>query len=102
MPRAAGCGGTLKRLGVQLLAADVVSLPRMAASFDPARGGAVQWLLRSVRNRAIDALRREKRRRSPADVPEASTDAERDPDALDPVGRGYLRDVEVVDLVAQP
>ena len=93
-------------LGDENAAEDVVqdvfvSLPRMAASFDPARGGAVQWLLRSVRNRAIDALRREKRRRSPADVPEASTDPDRDPDALDPVGRGYLRDVEVVDLVAR-
>ncbi len=39
-----------------------VQLPRMARSYDPARGEPAQWLLRSVRNRAIDHYRRRARR----------------------------------------
>ena len=38
-----------------------VDLPRMARSYDPRRGQPAQWLYRSVRNRAIDHLRRRSR-----------------------------------------
>jgi RNA polymerase sigma-70 factor (ECF subfamily) len=38
-----------------------IRLPQMARTYDPDRGGPAQWLLRSVRNRAIDHLRRRSR-----------------------------------------
>ena len=38
-----------------------VNLPRMARSYDPRRGRFPQWLNRSVRNRAIDHVRRRAR-----------------------------------------
>jgi RNA polymerase sigma-70 factor (ECF subfamily) len=39
-------------------------LPRMARTYDPSRGRPEQWLCRSVRNRAIDHVRRRARRQS--------------------------------------
>ena len=41
-----------------------MDLPRMARSYDPRRGRPEQWLCRSVRNRAIDHVRRRARRQS--------------------------------------
>ena len=38
-----------------------VDLPRMARSYDPRRGRLTQWLYRSIRNRAIDHVRRRSR-----------------------------------------
>jgi RNA polymerase sigma-70 factor (ECF subfamily) len=41
-----------------------MDLPRMARTYDPGRGRPEQWLCRSVRNRAIDHVRRRSRRQS--------------------------------------
>jgi RNA polymerase sigma-70 factor (ECF subfamily) len=41
-----------------------MDLPRMARTYDPRRGRPEQWLCRSVRNRAIDHVRRRSRRLS--------------------------------------
>jgi RNA polymerase sigma-70 factor (ECF subfamily) len=41
-----------------------LDLPRMARTYDPRRGRPEQWLCRSVRNRAIDHVRRRSRRQS--------------------------------------
>lgn len=41
-----------------------IDLPRMARTYDPRRGRPEQWLCRSVRNRAIDHVRRRSRRQS--------------------------------------
>ena len=41
-----------------------MDLPRMARTYDPRRGRPEQWLCRSVRNRAIDHVRRRSRRQS--------------------------------------
>ena len=38
-----------------------IDLPRMARSYDPSRGRLTQWLYRSIRNRAIDHVRRRSR-----------------------------------------
>ncbi|MDQ6712781.1 MAG: sigma-70 family RNA polymerase sigma factor, partial [Candidatus Dormibacteraeota bacterium] len=55
-------GVALKILGERTAAEDVVqeafvAVWRNAAAFDPARGQIRSWLLRIVRNRAIDRLR---------------------------------------------
>ena len=66
----------------QALAQDAVqdaflSVWRTAASFDPLRGKASTWLLTLVHRRAVDAVRREDRRRARPldDAPIASGDA---------------------------
>ena len=66
----------------QALAQDAVqdaflSVWRTAASFDPLRGKASTWLLTLVHRRAVDAVRREDRRRAQPldDAPIASGDA---------------------------
>ena len=66
----------------QALAQDAVqdaflSVWRTAASFDPLRGKASTWLLTLVHRRAVDAVRREDRRRTQPldDAPIASGDA---------------------------
>ncbi len=66
---------------------------RYPESYDPERGAFAPWLLRSVRNRAIDALRRTQRDRSLAQrvhVLEASV-APSDPDEMAVLGEEFER-----------
>jgi RNA polymerase sigma-70 factor, ECF subfamily len=77
-----------------------ISLPRRAKTFDPSRGGALQWLLRGVRNRAIDAVRQDGRRRALSQAPSSTIETEWLGSA-DPVAVEYSREIEIVDLVAK-
>ena len=69
-----------------------ISLPRRAMTFDPSRGGALQWLLRGVRNRAIDAVRQDGRRRALSQAPSSTLETEWLGSA-DPVAVEYGREV---------
>ena len=79
-----------------------VDLPRMARSFDPRRGRFTQWLYRSVRNRAIDHVRRRARSMSHTAPSGGGLDGAL---ALTPaVGASPLEEAmahEFLDLVAQ-
>ncbi len=70
-------GVALKILGERTAAEDVVqeafvAVWRNAAAFDPARGQIRSWLLRIVRNRAIDRLRANPAYRQSADIETAN------------------------------
>ncbi len=79
-----------------------VDLPRMARSYDPRRGRLTQWLYRSIRNRAIDHVRRRSRlvsRMAPSiDGPEALLEMtpQRGPSPID-----EAEAQEILDLVAR-
>jgi len=58
-----------------------VSVWRRAGSFNPARAGAMTWLLAIARNRAIDRLRASGRPRANAPIEAAASIADEAPDA---------------------
>ena len=79
-----------------------VDLPRMARSFDPGRGKLVHWLYRSVRNRAIDQVRRRARwlsRMAPSSDGQEGILAMTPERGASPGDRAEAR--ELIDLVAR-
>jgi RNA polymerase sigma-70 factor, ECF subfamily len=77
--REGSIGVALSVLADPMEAEDVVQevfedLPRMARSYDSRRGPAPHWLLRSVRNRAIDHVRRRARHASHLAAPSTGSD----------------------------